>query len=97
MALDIYAEGALPPVAAYPWLEPFAFQACKTALGPLIADPARRAFICRERSRASGALLSVLVHFFEAGRWRNFVKTDFEEQSLSAERSALHSHLEQFS
>jgi tetratricopeptide (TPR) repeat protein len=32
-----------------------------------------------------GALLSVLVHFFEAGRWGSFVQTGVEEQSLTAE------------
>jgi tetratricopeptide (TPR) repeat protein len=34
---------------------------------------------------ARGALLSVLAHFFEYGRWGSFVETTVEEQSLSAE------------
>jgi tetratricopeptide (TPR) repeat protein len=34
---------------------------------------------------AQGALLSVLVHFFEQGRWGSLVETDTEEQSLTAE------------
>ncbi|MBV8968137.1 MAG: protein kinase, partial [Verrucomicrobia bacterium] len=34
---------------------------------------------------AREALLSVLVHFFEDGRWGSLVKTGAEEQSLSAE------------
>jgi hypothetical protein len=34
---------------------------------------------------ARGALLSVLVHFFEHGRWGSLVETGLEEQSLTAE------------
>jgi hypothetical protein len=34
---------------------------------------------------ARGALLLVLVHFFEHGRWGTLVKSDIEGQSLSAE------------
>ena len=34
---------------------------------------------------ARGALLSVLVHFFEQGRWGSFVEPDVEGQSLTAE------------
>jgi hypothetical protein len=34
---------------------------------------------------ARGALLSVLVHFFEHGRWGSPVETAVEEQSLTAE------------
>jgi tetratricopeptide (TPR) repeat protein len=34
---------------------------------------------------ARGALLSVLVHFFEHGRWVSHVETGIEEQSLTAE------------
>jgi serine/threonine protein kinase/predicted ATPase len=34
---------------------------------------------------ARGALLSVLVHFFEHGRWGSFVETAVEEQRLSSE------------
>jgi len=34
---------------------------------------------------ATGPLLSVLVHFFEYGRWGSFVETGVEGQSLSAE------------
>ena len=34
---------------------------------------------------ARGALLSVLVHFFEHGRWGSPVETGVEEQSLTAE------------
>jgi hypothetical protein len=34
---------------------------------------------------ARGALLSVLVHFFEHGRWGALVETGVEEQSLTAE------------
>jgi tetratricopeptide (TPR) repeat protein len=34
---------------------------------------------------ARGALLSVLAHFFEGGRWGVFVKEDVEGQSLTAE------------
>jgi tetratricopeptide (TPR) repeat protein len=46
---------------------------------------------------ARGALLSVLAHFFEQGRWGIFAKTDVEAESLDAEdqllvllQSALH-------
>ena len=34
---------------------------------------------------ARGGLLSVLVHFFEAGHWGSFLRTGVEEQSLTAE------------
>jgi hypothetical protein len=34
---------------------------------------------------ASGPLISVLVHFFEHGRWGSLVETAIEEQRLSAE------------
>ena len=34
---------------------------------------------------ATGPLLSVLIHFFEDGRWGSFVETNVEGQSLSAE------------
>src|ERR1700758_3678651 len=34
---------------------------------------------------ATGPLLSVLVHFFEQGRWGSLVQTAIEEQSLTAE------------
>ena len=34
---------------------------------------------------AQRALLSVLIHFFEHGRWGSLVETDNEEQNLSAE------------
>src|SRR4029077_9877488 len=34
---------------------------------------------------ARGALLSVLAHFFERGRWGSLVKEDVEGQSLTAE------------
>ena len=34
---------------------------------------------------ARGAVLSVLVHFFENGRWGSPAKTDVEGQSLTAE------------
>jgi serine/threonine protein kinase len=34
---------------------------------------------------ARGALLSVLAHFFEQGRWGSPAETDFQEQSLTAE------------
>ena len=34
---------------------------------------------------ATGPLLSVLVHFFEQGRWGSLVQTAVEEQSLTAE------------
>jgi hypothetical protein len=34
---------------------------------------------------ARGALLSVLAHFFEYGRWGSFVETAVEEQSLTPE------------
>jgi serine/threonine protein kinase len=34
---------------------------------------------------ARGALLSMLVHFFEHGRWDSFVETDVDGQSLTAE------------
>ena len=34
---------------------------------------------------ARGPLLSVLVHFFEHGRWGSLVETTVEEQSLTAE------------
>ena len=34
---------------------------------------------------ARGALLSVLVHFFEHGRWGSLVETDVEGQTLTAE------------
>ena len=34
---------------------------------------------------ATGPLLSVLVHFFEHGRWESPVETAVEEQSLTAE------------
>ena len=34
---------------------------------------------------ARGALLSVLAHFFEHGRWGSLVETDVEGQSLTAE------------
>src|SRR5215470_3933706 len=34
---------------------------------------------------ARGALLSVLVHFFEQGRWGSLVETAVEGQSLTAE------------
>jgi serine/threonine protein kinase len=34
---------------------------------------------------AQRALLSVLIHFFEQGRWGSLVETDTEEQSLTAE------------
>src|SRR6202011_4191873 len=34
---------------------------------------------------ARGALLSVLVHFFEHGRWGSLVETSVDEQSLTAE------------
>jgi len=38
---------------------------------------------------ARGALLSVLVHFFERGRWGSLVETDVEGQSLTAEDRLL--------
>ena len=41
---------------------------------------------------ATGPLLSVLVHFFEDGRWGSLAETAIEGQSLSCGRSALHSH-----
>ena len=41
---------------------------------------------------ARGALLSVLIHFFENGRWGSPVEVAVEGQSLTAGRSALHSH-----
>src|SRR5215510_3479728 len=34
---------------------------------------------------ATGPLLSVLVHFFEHGRWVSFFEIDVERQSLTAE------------
>jgi predicted ATPase len=43
------------------------------------------AFFAANVLGARGALLSVLVHFFEEGRWRSLVETDVEGQSLAAE------------
>ena len=41
---------------------------------------------------ARGALLSVLAHFFEQGRWGSPVETGLEGQTLTARGSALHPH-----
>ena len=41
---------------------------------------------------ARGALLSVLVHFFEHGSWGSPVETGVEDHSLTRGRSALHSN-----
>ena len=38
---------------------------------------------------ASGALLSVLIHFFEHGRWESLVETGVKEQSLTADNQLL--------
>jgi predicted ATPase len=43
------------------------------------------AFFAAKILGVRGALLSVLIHFFEHGRWGTFVKTDLEEQNLVAE------------
>jgi predicted ATPase len=43
------------------------------------------AFFAVKALGARGALLSVLVHFFEHGRWGSFVETSVETQSLTAE------------
>ena len=50
------------------------------------------AFFAAKVLGARGALLSVLVHFFEDGRWGSPVERGVEGQSLTAGRSALHSH-----
>ena len=39
---------------------------------------------------ATRPLLSVLVHFFEHGRWGLLIETGIEEQALDCRRSALH-------
>ena len=41
---------------------------------------------------ARGPLLSVLVHFFEQGRWGSLVETGVEGQSSHCRRSALYPH-----
>ncbi len=43
------------------------------------------AFFAAKVLGARGALLSVLVHFFEHGRWGSFAEMGVEEQSLTAE------------
>ncbi len=43
------------------------------------------------RGRSRGPLLSILVHFFEHGRWGSPVQRGVEGQSLTAEDQALHS------
>jgi hypothetical protein len=43
------------------------------------------AFFAANVLGATGPLLSVLVHFFEHGRWGSLIETPIEEQSLVAE------------
>ena len=47
------------------------------------------AFFAANVLGARGALLSVLVHFFEDGRWGSPVETDVEKQRLTAEDQLL--------
>jgi tRNA A-37 threonylcarbamoyl transferase component Bud32/tetratricopeptide (TPR) repeat protein len=47
------------------------------------------AFFAVKALGARGALLSVLVYFFERGRWGSFAETGVEAQSLSAEDQLL--------
>ncbi|MBV8279013.1 MAG: protein kinase, partial [Verrucomicrobia bacterium] len=47
------------------------------------------AFFAANVLGARGALLSVLVHFFEHGRWGSPVETDVEKQRLTAEDQLL--------
>jgi hypothetical protein len=41
---------------------------------------------------ATGPLLTVLVHFFEDGRWGSFVETAMEGESLIMEDQLFHPH-----
>jgi hypothetical protein len=55
------------------------------ALGNLLKSPAIRGLTESLVLGARGALLSVLVHFFEHGRWVSHVELGIEGQSLTTE------------